>query len=86
MGMVYFLDNDVILKLITYGMLDEALDCLKTDRSNIRVLESARFVFEKHKKAIEKYSLETRESAISFVRPHTKIAAHNSDEHKLLLL
>ena len=45
MGKIYFIDNDVILKLTTYRMLDEALDCFKIDRSNIRVLESARFVF-----------------------------------------
>jgi hypothetical protein len=85
MGMVYFLDNDVILKLTTYRMLDEALDGLEIDRSDIRVLESARFVFEKHKKAIEKYSSETRESAINFIKPRTKIAAQNNDEYKLLI-
>jgi hypothetical protein len=85
MGMVYFLDNDVILKLITYGMLNEALDCLKIDRSNIRVLDSARFVFKKHKKVIENHSLQVRTSAISFVEQHTEIAFQNSDEHILLV-
>jgi hypothetical protein len=29
MGMVYFLDNDVILKLTTYRMLNQALNCLE---------------------------------------------------------
>jgi hypothetical protein len=85
MGMVYFLDNDVILKLTTYRMLDEALDCLEIDRSNIRVLNSARFVFEKHKKVRENYLETVRESAINFVSQHTEIAAQNSEEHKLLL-
>jgi hypothetical protein len=47
MGMIYFLDNDVILKLTTYRMLDEALDCLGIERSDIRVLASARYFLEK---------------------------------------
>ena len=85
MGKVYFLDNDVILKLTTYRMLDEALDCLEIDRLNIRVLDSARFVFKKHKKVIENYSLEVRNSAINFVGKHTEISIQTSDEHRLLV-
>ncbi len=85
MGMVYFLDNDVILKLTTYRMLDEALDGLEIDRSNIRVLDSARFVFEKKKELREKYSAAIREAAIDFVKQHVKIASQDSDEHRLLI-
>jgi predicted nucleic acid-binding protein len=83
MGMVYFLDNDVILKLTTYRMLNEALDCLEIDRSDIRVLESARFVFGS-KKTQKKYSEETLLSAIEFVKSCTTISSQDNDEHRLL--
>jgi hypothetical protein len=83
MGMVYFLDNDVIRKLITYKMLDEALDCLEIDRSDIRVLESARFVFGS-KKMQEKYSEEILLSAIEFVKSCATISAQDNDEYRLL--
>jgi hypothetical protein len=83
MGMIYFLDNDVILKLTTYRMLDEALDCLEIDRSDIRVLESARFVF-RSKKLSKKYSEETLSSAIEFVKSCTTISAQDNDKYRLL--
>ena len=83
MGKVYFLDNDVILKLTTYRMLDEALDCFKIDRSNIRVLESARFVFGSPK-LIKKYSAETLIAATEFVKRCPKIATQDSEEYRLL--
>jgi hypothetical protein len=75
--MVYFLDNDVILKLTTYRMLDEALDCLEIDQSDIRVIESARFVF-CSKKLQKKYSEETLLSAIEFVKSCTTISAQDN--------
>ena len=65
--MIYFLDNDVILKLTTYRILDEALDCLEIDRSDIRVLASARYFFGKNKDVKKKYSEVTISSAIEFV-------------------
>jgi hypothetical protein len=83
MGMVYFLDNDVILKLTTYRMLNQALDCLEIDRSDIRVLASARFVFGS-KKLQKKYSAETLLSAIEFVKSCTTISAQDNDEYRLL--
>ena len=83
MGQVYFLDNDVILKLTTYRMLDEALDCFKIDRSDIRVLESARFVFVSPKLR-KKYSEETLISATEFVNKCPKIATQDSEEYRLL--
>jgi hypothetical protein len=83
MGMVYFLDNDVILKLTTYRMLDQALDCLEIDRSDIRVLASARFVFTS-KKLQKKYSEEMLLSAIEFVKSCTTISAQDNDEYRLL--
>jgi hypothetical protein len=83
MGMVYFLDNDVILKLTTYRMLNEALDCLEIDRSDIRVLESARFVFGS-RKLKKNYSEETLLSAVQFVESCTTISAQDNDEYRLL--
>jgi hypothetical protein len=82
--MIYFLDNDVILKLTAYGIMNEALDCLKIERSNIRVLGSARFVFDKDKSIQKQYSIETRESAIDFVINCSTISSKDSDEYRLL--
>ena len=83
MGMVYFLDNDVILKLTTYRILNKALDCLEIDRSDIRVLASARFVFGS-KKLQKKHSKEILLSAIKFVESCATISAQDNDEYRLL--
>jgi hypothetical protein len=84
MGTVYFLDNDVILKLTNYRMLDEALDCLKIDRSDIRVLASARYFFDKNKSVKKKHSEATIASAIEFVKSCVAISSQNNDEYRLL--
>ncbi len=82
--MVYFLDNDVILKLTGYGITNEALECLKIERSNIRVLDSARFVFGS-KKLKKKYSESILLSAIDFVEKCATISSQDSDEYRLLV-
>jgi hypothetical protein len=82
--MVYFLDNDVILKLTAYGITNEALECLKIERSNIRVLDSARFVFGS-KKLKKKYSETVLLFATEFVKQCTTISSKDSNEHKLLV-
>jgi hypothetical protein len=84
MGMIYFLDNDVILKLTTYRMLDEALDCLEIERSDIRVLASARYFFGKNKGVKKKYSEVTIALAIEFVKSCTTISSQDNDEYRLL--
>ncbi len=83
MGMIYFLDNDIILKLTTYKMLDETLNCLEIDQSNIRVLDSARFVFGS-KKLKKNYSEETLLSTIKFVKNCSSISSQDNDEYRLL--
>jgi hypothetical protein len=80
---VCFLDNDVIIKLTTCGLLSEALQCLEVDRSNIRVLSSARFVFGRPKMR-KKHSEQVLESAIEFVKGCTAIPPQDSDEYRLL--
>lgn len=85
MGMVCFFDNDIILKLTAYGMMDEALECLKMDWSNVRVLESARFVFERSKKLKKKHSESILLSAIDFVEKCATISSQDSDEYRLLM-
>ena len=47
MGITCFIDNDVILKLVTCDLFDEAIAAFEIDRSNIHVLESARFSFKR---------------------------------------
>jgi hypothetical protein len=80
---VCFLDNDVIIKLTTCGLLSEALECLEIDRSNVRVLSSARFVF-KRPKMQKIHSKEVLASAIEFVESCTIIPSQDSNEYRLL--
>jgi hypothetical protein len=80
---VCFLDNDVIIKLTTCGLLSEALECLEIDRSNVRVLSSARFVF-KGPKMRKKHSEQVLASAVEFVESCITIPPQDSDEYLLL--
>jgi hypothetical protein len=82
---VCFLDNDVIIKLTTCGLLSEALECLKIDQSGIRVLDSARFFFLKNREMRKKHSKEVLEFAVDFVEKHTTISAEDNEDYKLLI-
>jgi predicted nucleic acid-binding protein len=80
---VCFLDNDVIIKLTTCGLLSEALECLKIDQSNARVLSSARFVFGSSKMR-KKHSEQVLSSATEFVKGCMTIPPQDSDDYRLL--
>jgi hypothetical protein len=43
-----FLDNDVLLKLSAFGVLDESIAALLLNPDNLYVLSSAEYVFRKN--------------------------------------
>ena len=74
--MIGFLDNDVILKLCVLDLLDEAIVALNLNFSDIRVLSTARFVFQSN----QSFPKETTERAIAFVTNCQKASAENRNE------
>lgn len=66
--MIYFLDNDILLKLAAFDLLNETIGALDCSRENLRVLETARFVFRSNRKVSAKYSAEIRARAIDFIK------------------
>ncbi len=65
---ICFLDNDVLLKLSAYALLDDAIVALNFDPDDLYVLESARFVFRDSQSVVRRYSQDIRDRAIAFVR------------------
>ena len=74
MGITCFIDNDVILKLVTCDLFDEAIAAFEIDRSNIHVLETARFSF-RTKKTKKNYSEAVIEKAIATIKDFHTVEA-----------
>lgn len=89
--MICFADNDIILKLAEFDLLEEALQALGILRSEVRVLTSARYYLqrrlEKHKRKSDKQHTEaglTR--ALNFVLSVKSLHDQPDEvEHELLL-
>jgi hypothetical protein len=72
---ILFVDNDVILKLTACDLFWEAIACLGSQDSEIRVLSSAKFVFERNKEVKKNYSEQVRQTAIATVKKLTQVNA-----------
>ena len=68
LSVICFLDNDIILKLSAFDLLDMAIAALKISPENLRVLEEAQHVFRKNRGVLKQYSEVTRKRAIDFVK------------------
>lgn len=84
LSVIYFLDNDIILKLSTFDLLDATIATLKVNPENLRVLDTARFVFQGNRKVSEKYSEVIRRRAINFVEGCQTVNPVDSSEFILL--
>ena len=73
MQLVVFFDNDAILKLVACSLFSEAISSLGVSEANLRVLESAEYVFRKNKKVGKTHPLENIEKATSIVKRCRKI-------------
>jgi hypothetical protein len=78
---VCFLDNDVLLKLSAYALLDDVIAVMNLTADRVYVLESAKFVFRDSPSVIRRYSQVAREQAIAFAENCQKVHADvGSDE------
>ncbi|MFZ4580682.1 MAG: hypothetical protein ACOYOB_20035 [Myxococcota bacterium] len=55
--MILLADNDVLLKLAQYDLLDDALSALRVRYGRVCVLPTARFVFRRHQPAVARRRL-----------------------------
>ena len=55
MSKVCFLDNDILVKLVACNLFNEAIATLNVQQSNLMVLPSARYYFERSKRAKRRY-------------------------------
>jgi hypothetical protein len=83
-SVICFLDNDILLKLSAFELLDEAIADLQVSPENLRVLDSAEFVFRGNRTVSQGYSQEVRERAIAFVKNCPTVNATASDEFIVL--
>lgn len=74
MGITCFIDNDVILKLVTCDLFDEAIAAFDIDLSNIHVLETARFSMRSNKTK-KNYSETVIEKAIATIKDFHTVEA-----------
>ncbi len=74
MGITCFVDNDVILKLVACDLFEEAIAAFEIGRSNIHVLETARFTF-RGNKVKKNYSEEVIEKAITTIKNFDTVEA-----------
>lgn len=74
MGITCFIDNDVILKLVTCNLFDEAIAAFDIDLSNIHVLETARFSMRSNKTK-KNYSETVIEKAIATIKDFHTVEA-----------
>ncbi len=83
-SVICFWDNDILLKLSAFALLDEAIAALQVSPENLRVLDSAEFVVRGSRTVSQGYSQEVRERAIAFVKSCPTISATANNEFILL--
>jgi hypothetical protein len=83
-SVICFLDNDVLLKLSAFGLLDEAIVALLLKPENLYVLSTAQHVFRKNRKVSAKYNESIRDRAIEFVKTCNGVIPEESTEFTVL--
>jgi hypothetical protein len=81
---VCFVDNDIILKLVACNLFWEALTILGLTQADLRVFPSAKHVFRKNNRVMQKYPQAIRADAISIVERCTEIIPELPDELQIL--
>ena len=85
--MICFTDNDVLLKLSAWNLLEEAITVLDTTRKEIYVLRTARFVIGKDKQArfSTKYGSQAVQRTLEFIETVQEITQGADPEEQALL-
>lgn len=80
MSTIFFIDNDAILKLVACDSFLEAIDTLGGTPKDLHVLQSAKFMFKKQKKLVQKYTQTVCDKAILIVEQCQEIESKLSLE------
>ena len=83
-SVICFWDNDILLKLSAFALLDEAIAALQINPEDLRVLDSAEFVFRGSRTINQGYAQAVRERAIAFVKSCQTVSATANNEFTLL--
>jgi hypothetical protein len=81
---ICFLDNDILLKLSAFDLLEATIEALQFQPEDLRVLDSAQFVFRRDRRVLAKYSQVIRERSIAFVQRCEVVQPSVSDEFREL--
>jgi len=82
---IWFVDNDIILKLAAYNLFWEATTKLNVKQENIRILPTAQKVFSSNSRISRQYTSQTIQRALQIVRGCTPIAQYSQEEFKSLV-
>jgi 2C-methyl-D-erythritol 2,4-cyclodiphosphate synthase len=77
---LYFLDNDVVLKLSAYNLFWQVTKVWGIEDEEIRVLKTAAKVFQHDSKILDQYDDRTRNLALSIVNQRQKVASYDQAE------
>ena len=82
------MDNDIILKLSTYGLFEKTLNTFGAEINQVKILETFKYKFkrepqQKRKRNPNKYNLE---DALSVVETCDKISIHNINQEDFIQL
>jgi hypothetical protein len=72
-----YIDNDIILKLCACDLFWDAVASLKFTKDNLRVLDSAQFVFRGNRKVKKQYEDKVRTRAITVVKRLETVKAND---------
>jgi hypothetical protein len=81
---IVFVDNDILLKLSCCDLLDETMAVLRLSAADVRVLRTARFVFQRNRQVADRYSEQGRFRAVAFVKSCQTIVEEGGDEFERL--
>ena len=79
MAKVCFLDNDIIRKLIAFGLFEEAIATLQITKAELRVLSTAKFVFRKEQNKQKRHTPKVWAEIIELVESCSTISETTYD-------
>lgn len=84
--MLLFVDNDIIIKLGSAGLIQEIEKIFNTNASSIFILPTAKSYFSKSKKLKHKYSHEIIDKTLSIINNYSVIPDEYIDQERFITL
>lgn len=82
---IWFVDNDIILKLAAYNLFWEAITKLSVKQENIRILPTAEQVFSRNRRLSTQYTDKTIQRALQIAKACTSINQYSIAEYESLV-